>query len=92
MSIFDEILEESEEGLLQRFYRFKTLQPQTDRLTEIASSFKLRKEQLLCAYGFNPASRFLIEILPILGYATANELAQERNTVFTSDIYKRLSL
>jgi len=77
---------------LQRFYKFKDIQPQSDRLTDIASDFKLRREQLLCAYGFNIAAKFLIEVLPILGYATFNELTQERNEVFTSDIYKRLSI
>jgi hypothetical protein len=91
--MFDDILFESEEAILQRFYRFRAegARPQIP-LEEIATGFKLRKEQLICAYGFNPVSRYLIEILPALGYATWNELVQERNNIFTSDIYKRLSI
>lgn len=91
--MFDDILFESEEAILQRFYRFRAegARPPVP-LEEIATGFKLRKEQLICAYGFNPVSRFLIEILPALGYATWNELVQERNNIFTTDIYKRLSV
>lgn len=91
--MFDDILFESEEAILQRFYRFRAEGSRTPvPLEEIAAGFKLRKEQLICAYGFNPVSRFLIEILPALGYATWNELIQERNNIFTTDIYKRLSV
>ena len=93
MSIFDEILNENEEALLQRFYKFRSGDSRsTPPLEEIANGYRLRKEQLLSAFGFNPAARYLIEVLPILGFATFNELAQERNTIFTTDIYKRLSL
>jgi len=93
MSIFDDILYENEEEILQRFYKFRSAESRTPvSLEDIASGFKLRKEQLICAYGFNPVARYLIEILPVLGYATFNELVQERNNIFTTDIYKRLSL
>ncbi|MGY8814965.1 MAG: hypothetical protein ACKVHQ_09670, partial [Gammaproteobacteria bacterium] len=79
-SIFDEILYESEEQLLHRFYNVKSdnaLSP--INISEIGIRFKLHKEQLICALGFNPEARFLIEILPKLGFATFNELDQERN-------------
>jgi hypothetical protein len=92
-SIFDEILYESEEQLLHRFYNVKSdnaLSP--INISEIGIRFKLHKEQLICALGFNPEARFLIEILPKLGFATFNELDQERNSAFISDIYKRVSL
>lgn len=91
MSTFNEILFENEEELLQRFYNYKSTHSSTP-LADIATGFKLRKEQLICAYGFNPVAKYLIEVLPILGYATFNELVQERNQIFTEDIYKRLSL
>ncbi len=90
MSTFNEILFENEEELLQRFYNYRSNTPTP--LVDIAASFRLRKEQLVCAYGFNPVAKYLIEVLPILGYATFNELVQERNQIFTEDIYKRLSL
>lgn len=93
MPVFDDILFESEEALLQRFYKFRQPGPGSpNQLAAIADSFKLRPEQLVCAFGFNPAARLLTEIFPVLGFATFNELAQERNTIFTTDIYKRVSL
>ncbi len=93
MSIFDDILFESEEALLQRFYKFKAGPSlPTTSITEIAKHFMLRKEQLICALGFNPDARLLIELLPILGFATFNELDQERNNIFIFDIYKKLPL
>lgn len=93
MSIFDDILFDSEEALLQRFYKFKSdsSTPATP-ISEISKSFMLRNEQLICALGFNPDARFLIELLPSLGYATFSELDQERNDIFISDIYKKLPL
>ena len=93
MSIFNDILFGSEEALLQLFYKFKTSSstPNTS-INDIAKSFLLRKEQLICALGFNPDARYLIELLPALGFATFNELDQERNNIFISDIYKRLPL
>ena len=91
--MFDDILFESEEAILQRFYRFRVDASRAPvALDDIAAGFRLRKEQLICAYGFNPVSRFLIEILPSFGYASWNELIQERNNIFTTDIYRRLSL
>lgn len=91
--MFDDILFESEEALLQRFYKFRPAESRSPvPLEEIATGLRLRKEQLICAYGFNPVTRYLIEMLPAFGYATWNELIQERNNIFTTDIYKRLSL
>jgi hypothetical protein len=92
-SIFNDILYETEEALLQRFYKFKTNKTTSViPISDIATEFRLRKEQLICALGFNPEIRLLIEMLPILGYTTLNELDQERNNLFISDIYKRISL
>jgi hypothetical protein len=93
MSIFDDILSDSEEGLLQRFYKFKaTPNTPASSISDISKSLTLRKEQLICALGFNPDARLLIEILPTFGYATFNELDQERNKIFVSDIYKKIPL
>ena len=93
MSIFEDILYENDELLLQRFNQFKTNRSSTSvSISSIASSFKLRQEQLICALGFNPDARLLIEILPILGFTTFNELDQERDSIFTSDIYKHLNI
>ncbi|MGK0298461.1 MAG: hypothetical protein ACI9XC_002083 [Gammaproteobacteria bacterium] len=92
-SIFDNILYESEEQLLHRFYNFKSDNALSSiNISDIGIRFKLHKEQLICALGFNPDARFLIELLPILGFTTFNELNQERNSAFISDIYKRISL
>ena len=93
MSIFNDIISAQEEELLQQFYKFRD-DPATfsNRLPAIAKKYRLHPQQLLCAVGFNPHVKFLTEIFPIIGYATYNELSQERNDVFISDIYKRLSL
>ena len=93
MSTFNEIITAEEEELLQRFYKHTNNATSAgSRLSELAKKFKMHTEQLLCAVGFNVNARYLPEILPILGFATLNELIQERNHIFTSDIYKRLSL
>jgi hypothetical protein len=92
-SPLDTILSASESELLQRFFKYKdSIASMGNRLAEIAKGEGLRPEQLLCAVGFNPRARVLTEIMPILGFATFEELAKERNDVFTSDIYRRLSL
>lgn len=92
-SPFDTILSASESELLQRFFKYKdSVASMGNRLAEIAKAEGLRPEQLLCAVGFNPHARVLTEIMPILGFATFEELAKGRNDVFTSDIYKRLPL
>ena len=91
MSDFKDIIQGSEESLLQLFYKFRDITG-GNRIGTIAGKLQLRNEQLLCAVGFNPYTRYLTEILPILGYATYDELCQERNEVFATDIYKRLTL
>jgi hypothetical protein len=92
-SAFREVLEASEAELIQRFYKYKDgLTSMGNRLQEISRKLGLRPEQLVCAVGFNPVARPLTEIMPLLGYATFEELAKERNDIFTSDIYKRLPL
>jgi tetrahydromethanopterin S-methyltransferase subunit G len=92
-SVFRNIIGASEEGLVQRFYKYKDdVTSMGNRLQDIAKKVGLRPEQLVCAIGFNPHSRFLTEIMPLLGYATFEELVKERNDIFMNDIYKRVSL
>jgi len=93
MSTFNDIITAQEEELLQMFYKFREdTTTSGNRLNEVAKKFRMHPQQMICAVGFNPQVRFLTELLPILGYATYNELSQERNDTFISDIYKRLSL
>lgn len=93
LSTFRQILGESQEQLLQRFFRYKdSATSMGNRLVDIAKSEGLRSEQLICAVGFNPAARYLTEIMPIIGYATFEELARERNEIFMNDIYRRIPL
>ena len=93
MSIFNEIITAEEEELLQQFYKHSNNATSSgNQLAQLSKKFKLHPEQLLCAVGFNLNVRFLPELLPVIGFATYNELVQERNNIFTSDIYKRLSL
>ncbi|MEX2525692.1 MAG: hypothetical protein WD750_12100 [Gammaproteobacteria bacterium] len=93
MSKFNDIITADESQLLQQFYKFRNESLALDvRLTNIAKHLQIHSRQVVCAVGFNPKARHVTEIFPILGYATFNELAQERNDIFTTDIYKRLSL
>lgn len=93
MSDFTEIISAEQEALVQRLYKFRDRAgTMSNRLSAVAKAMNLRPEQLLCAVGFNPNARYLTELFPLLGFATFDELAQDRNDVFTSDIYKRVSL
>lgn len=93
MSTFNDIIAAAEEDLLQQFYRFRDDASEAgNKLAAIARKFRLHSEQVICAVGFNPHAKYLTEIFPLLGFATYKELSQERNDIFVSDIYKRLSL
>lgn len=63
-----------------------------DRMMNLVKNLRLREEQIVCAVGFNPHSRNLDEINPLLGLNSYDELIHRRNDIFTTDIYKRLSL
>jgi hypothetical protein len=92
-SPFRTILTAEEESLVQRFFRYKDSNASmANRLAEVAKVEGLRNEQLICAVGFNSRSRVVTEIMPILGYATFEELVRDRNNIFTTDIYRRLPL
>ena len=93
MPDFNEILSASEEELVQNFYKFRDEEslPREEKLNAVGKKFLLRGAQLVCAIGFNPNARVLTEILPIMGFDSFDELAQHRNDVFATDIYKRLT-
>ncbi|MBL1143137.1 MAG: hypothetical protein HND53_14030 [Proteobacteria bacterium] len=93
MASFKEILNFSEEELLQLLYKFNISEENADDKAEtIAIQLKLREAQLVCAIGFNKAARELPEIPPILGFENYGNLVNTRNEFFTMDIYKLLSL
>lgn len=93
MPDFNEILSATEEELVQFFYKFRDDQTlaREDKLTAVAKTFLLRDSQLVCAVGFNANAPHLTEILPIMGFDSFEELSKQRNDVFTTDIYRRLS-
>lgn len=93
MTSFKEILNASEENLLQLLYKFNVSEKKNeDKAEAIALQLKLREAQLICALGFNEAVRKLPEIPPILGFENYDGLVNSRNEFFTIDIYKLLTL
>lgn len=93
MTKFNDIIFANNEEFTQFFDRLKDDSlPVDDRLELASKRLKLRTAQIICALGFNPLARELTELLPILGYVTYDELAGERNNIFTSDTYKYLTL
>jgi hypothetical protein len=93
MAAFRDLLHAGQEELVQQFYKFKDdAGSMANRLEEVGKRLSLRPEQLVCAVGFNPGARFVTEIMPIIGFATFEELVHQRNEVFTTDIYRRVPL
>jgi hypothetical protein len=95
MPDFRNILSSSSEDLLKVFYVFDKDEIRANkehRLEKIARSLKLKREQLICAIGFNPNFANLTEIIHLLGFSSIDKLARERNEIFITDIYKKLSL
>jgi len=93
MATFNDIIAAQGGDLLQLFHPFRDdAGPSGNRLSVITKKYRLHPQQLICAVGFNPNARYLTDVYPLLGYATYNELCQERNDIFVSDIYKRISL
>ncbi len=93
MPAFNALLSATEEELVQSFYKFRdddTVNKE-DKLNAVGRKFLLRGAQLVCAVGFNPNAPNLTEILPIMGFDSFDELARQRNDVFTRDIYRRLT-
>ena len=93
MAGFKEIIFSNNEELTKFFYKLKNDEtPLDDRLKQATIKLGLRAPQVVCAFGFNRYSRENAELLPILGFVTYDEMAQERNDIFTTDIYKYLTL
>ena len=94
MSDFNEILYASEEELVQIFYKFRDDEsPNRGRQNKCRRqkiSVK-RRANLHVLSALTPNARALTEILPIMGFDSFDELAQHRNDVFATDIYKRLT-
>ncbi|MBT7952673.1 MAG: hypothetical protein HN764_13675 [Gammaproteobacteria bacterium] len=93
MPAFKEILCATEEELVQKFYKFRDDRslPREEKLNAVAQKFVLRGAQLVCAVGFNPNAAQLTEILPIMGFDSFDDLVKQRNDIFTTDIYKKLT-
>jgi hypothetical protein len=93
MASFKEILNFSEEELLQLLYKFNISEEVIeDKAEAIAIQLKLREAQLVCAVGFNKSVRKIPEVPLILGFESYDSLVNARNEFFTMDIYKLLSL
>lgn len=93
MASFKEILNSSEEELLQLLFKFNVSEENDeDKAEAIAVALKIREAQLVCAIGFNESVRELPEIPPILGFENYDALVNCRNEFFTLDIYKLVTL
>ena len=93
MSKFNLILHAEEAELLQIFHGFGKLKvPLVQRLDIVAREIKTRKAQIICAVGFNANASHLPEIYPLLGFESFEELVKQRNDIFTTDIYKYVTL
>jgi hypothetical protein len=93
MASFKEILNSSEEELLQLLYKFNVSEENdADKAEAIAIKLKLREAQLVCCIGFNKSVKELPEIPLILGFKNHDGLLNSRNEFFTTDIYKLLTL
>lgn len=93
MAGFKEIIFANNEELTQIFSRLKNDEtPLDDRLNQAAKTSGLRRAQMVCAFGFNRSLKDMPELMPIIGFVTYDELAAERNDIFSTDIYKYLTL
>ncbi|MBF8270023.1 MAG: hypothetical protein HW386_1732 [Gammaproteobacteria bacterium] len=93
MAGFKVILAATPEELMQFFYKLKNDEiPLDNRLEHAGRILGLRTAQIICAFGFNRYAKEMSELLPYLGFLSNDELANARNDIFSSDIYKHLSL
>ena len=94
MAIFKDLLTSSGEGLLKVFYRLSTeARGESAPLARTyARQLGLSYEQLVCALGFNSAIRDLPDVTAVIGFETYDDLAQERNQIFTRDIYVKVGI
>lgn len=97
MSRFEEILTASGEELLKTLYKSASSQDErlasgTARARLVARNLGLTYAQLVCALGFNAGIEDLSDVLATIGFASYDELARERNVIFTTDIYQQLGI
>jgi hypothetical protein len=94
MAEFQEILTSSGESLLKLLYQSNsnTQLKSAGSPQNYARNLQLTYAQMVCALGFNHNIQDLPEIIEIIGLDSYDALAQERNGIFATDIYQRLSI
>ena len=93
MASFKSIIHSHQGELLQFFHKFTDTPPSdTDRIDWISDKAELKREQIICAIGFNSHAYELDEILPIMGLESFESLKKLRNDIFISDVYKKITL
>jgi hypothetical protein len=94
MATFLELLTAPAERLVNFFYTGAADQSATrqQKLKRIGSRQGLHPDQVICGLGFNPAIADLPDVLNALGFPAYEDLANERNSLFISDIYHHLSI
>jgi hypothetical protein len=94
MTTFKDLIAASPETLLKVFHHLGDTcvpgAPPIFRLANMAKSLRLHPEQLTIALGFNRALRELPDVLSVLGFASYDDLARQRNEIFINDVYNKL--
>lgn len=94
MASFDELLRASADQLVSLFAHIQ-FAPEIDsatRIGQVAVEFDIHTTELICGLGFNPASEYADTVLGALGFSSYEALANRRNYLFASDIYRRLGI
>jgi hypothetical protein len=90
---FKKIINATSEELPGFFRRFEDVGiPEDKKMEAISVDMGLRPAQIICAVGFNPHTPYYPEIPFIMGFDSFEQLSQQRNEIFTTDIYKGLTL
>jgi hypothetical protein len=90
---FKKMINATSEELPEFFRRFEDVEIPTDkRMEAVSTDMALRPAQIICAVGFNPNTPDFPELSTILGFDSFEILCQQRNEIFTTDIYKALTL
>ena len=86
MPAFEKILIADQEELVDMF---SSVGP---GIANIAATFSIDPTQLICALGFNANLTQLVPIITNLGYEKFDDLVQDRNRIYVSDLYKKIPL
>lgn len=90
---FKKMIQATRDELPDYFSRFKDIEiPKDKKMQALAKDMALRPEQIICAIGFNPYIPEVPEILLFMGFDSYDQLSNQRNEIFTTDIYKSLTL